>query len=271
MSDSFQPYLPIVDREAADEIRNRRDLEWFHNIEVDGYTTPGYLFEEEWRFTADFLKRNQRTIEGAAILEPGCADGLWTCWLTKLGARHIDSSDIDTREQFQLVTRAFGLPVTYYPGIISTELPKKVKRAYDLVVSFGVLYHVHDPLTTLAMYVRYLRDGGVLFLETGAIDAQEVYLYYTGTGEMYPKSGGNHFIPTMGFLTTVLPEFGMTIDDTAFRLDGHRDGLGRPAGRTIIAARKTGGVEVVPYPKLVEQLEMSGPEFPRQRWYDWVV
>ena len=266
MTCSFQPNLRIIDHAAAVEIRDREDLDWFHSIEVDGYTTRGNPFDENWRFVSEFLKKHEGGINGSEVLEPGCADGLWTCWLTKLGAKHIDASDIENREQFEMIVRTFGLPVVYYPGTISSELPRFIKRSYDLVASLGLLYHVHDPLTTLVMYVRYLREGGILLLETGAVEADEPYLHYTGTGEIYPREGANQFIPTIGFLRVALSELGMTVEDISFRLEGFRDRLCRPVGRTIIAARKTGGVGLAHYLGLLQQLDMQGREFPKQRW-----
>ena len=125
----------------------------------------------------------------------GCADGLWTCWLTKLGAKHIDVTDVANRMQFEPTARAFAPTYYYYPGILSTALPKTIKRSYDLVTSLGLLYHVHDPLTTLIMYVRYVRDGGTLLLETGAIEAEEPYLHHTGRGDMVRRAETNSFPP----------------------------------------------------------------------------
>jgi SAM-dependent methyltransferase len=268
---TYQPNLPVADLEAVAEIRGKQDLSWFHSIALGDYITPGFPYGENWLFVSQFLARHRRAIEGSEILEPGCADGLWTCWLTKLGAKHIDSSDIETREQFRLIARAFKLPVDYYPGIISGQLPKSIRRPYDMVASLGLLYHVHDPLTTLVMYVRYLRDGGCLLLETGAIQTEHPYLHYTGRGEIYGKDGNNQFIPTTGFLSAALSELGMTLDDSEFRPEGSFDSMGKPVGRVILAARKTGGVGLHHYHMLLDQLDMRGPEFPQQRWYEFTI
>jgi SAM-dependent methyltransferase len=268
---SYQPHLPVADRSALDQIQESRELDWFHSIDIGGFVTPGLPYSVNWAFVAAFLNRHRDTIRASEVLEPGCADGLWTCWLTKLGARHIDATDIENRQQFRLVTQAFALPATYFPAILSTTLPKTIQRSYDLVASLGLLYHVHDPLMTLIMYVRYLRDKGTLLLETGAIHADEAYLHYTGRGEIYGKEGGNQFIPTVGFLVGALGELGMTVEDQVFRDDGLRDQLGKPVGRVIIAARKTGGVGVHHYAMLLDQLGMLGPEFPKQQWYNCII
>ena len=260
---NYQPSLPIVDEAAATQIRESR-LDWFHSIEVGTHITPGMGpgYVENWEFVSEFLRRHANVIEAAHALEPACADGLWTCWLTKLGARHIDATDLGDREQFRLIVRAFALPVAYYPGILSTSLPQTLRNRYDLVCSLGLLYHVHDPLVTLTMYHRYLRPGGWLILETGAIDEAAPYLHYTGAGEIYGREGGNQFLPTLGFLHSAFSELGMTIADQAFRSEGIEDKMGRPAGRAILIAQRTGPAAMYLYQQVVDQLGMTAEGFP---------
>jgi SAM-dependent methyltransferase len=199
---THQPTLPIVDPYAAMQIEQRRELDWFHSIDVGGFTTPGLPYNENWEFVADFLQRHTTIFEGADVLEPGCADGLWTCWLTKLHARHIDSTDVADRDQFRLIVQAFGLPASYYPGILSTRLPLTLRRRYDVVCSLGLLYHVHDPFATLTMYRRYLREGGWLVLETGGINENAPYLHYTGAGGDL-RQGGRKPIPADDWVPSI--------------------------------------------------------------------
>jgi 2-polyprenyl-3-methyl-5-hydroxy-6-metoxy-1,4-benzoquinol methylase len=268
---SYQPKLPLIDRSAAARIRERTELDWFHRIEIEGYVTPGFPYDVNWEFVARFLQDHASLLVGAGVLEPGCADGLWTCWLTQLGAKYIDATDIAQREQFRLIARAFGLPVDYYPGLLSTQLPSQVRRQYDLVCSLGLLYHVHDPLITLVMYRRYLKDSGILILETGAIYEEIPYLHYTGAGQIYGKEGGNQFIPTLGFLRSALHELGMMLEDQRFRSEGITDGTGKAVGRVILLARRSGPVGIHYYPAILEQLGMIGPPFGGDEWYGQIV
>ena len=261
--------LPIVDPSCAAEIRSTTDLDWFHRIDVDGYVTPGCPYEAHWEFVAAFL-RQYGTVKDSTVLEPGCADGLWTCWLTKLGARHIDATDFLNRRQFRMISQVFGLPATYYPGILSTQLPATLRVRYDVVCSLGVLYHVHDPLATLVMYQRFLKQNGRLILETAAIDAVAPYLHFTGAGEIYGR--GNQFIPTVGFLRVALAELGITLQHQSFRREGGlADKMGKPVGRVVMLGRKDGLVGIDQYSALLEQLGMLGEPFTGDRWYDGVV
>ncbi len=267
----YQPPLALCDPSAVSEIRRRSELDWFHRFTFDDYTTPGFEYGANWEYVSDFLQKHQSIIHGADIYEPGCADGLWTCWLTHLGARHIDASDIETRDQFRLIAQAFNLPTTYHPGILSPLAPKHIKRQFDTVCSLGLLYHVHDPLSTLIMYRRYLKPDGHLILETGAVQSDGAYLAYTGAGQIYGRDGNNHFLPSFGFLRSALDEIGMTILDMSFRPEGGHDSQGADVGRAILTARRTHGARIHYYPCILEQLDMLSPEFEREAWYHLTV
>jgi len=264
----YQPNLPVKDAEAAAEIRSRTDLEWFHGIRIGDHLTTGYdLVAPNWRFVSQFLQKHGEKFAGKSVLEPGCADGLWTAWMTKLGATDLVCSDIDTREQFKLVVKALGLNADYHPGIISTDLGKAVRRRFPVVTSLGLLYHVHDPLMTLTMYRRFLSPGGYLFLETATVDSEAEYMQYSGGDKIYRKAAGNQFIPSSGFLRSALNELGMDVLDFAFRSDGFQDELGNKVGRSILVAQKTRPVEIHFYTSLLNQLDMNRHEFAGEKWY----
>jgi SAM-dependent methyltransferase len=267
----YQADLPLIDPSAAAEAAARSDLDWFHRIQLGEFLTPGYGFEVNWGFVAEFLRKHAYVFDGASVLEPGCADGLWTSWFAKLGSREIVATDIANRDQFRMVARAFGLPVEYFPGILSTLLPKHVRRKFDVVASLGLLYHVHDPLVTLAMYRRYLNDGGWLVLETATCRSDAAYMQYTGAGQVYGKGGGNQFLQSVGFMRSAFAELGLELVDHAYRSEERADELGNDLGRGIFLARKTGRVEIHYYNSVLEQLEMLGPPFEGEQWYDWTV
>jgi SAM-dependent methyltransferase len=232
----FQPGLPIRDPAVIAEARSRSEWDWFHKV-----------------------------------LETGCADGLWTAWFTRLGARRIVATDIADRDQFRLVVRAFDLPVEYVPNVLSTLLPLHVRQQFDIVASLGLLYHVHDPLTTLAMYRRYLKQDGILVLETATSDSDAAYMQYTGSGQVYGKQGGNQFLQSRGFILSALDELGMDVLDFEYRSDGMTDQLGADVGRAVYVAKKTRRVEMHYYSSVLEQLGMLGEPFSGEAWYHMTV
>jgi SAM-dependent methyltransferase len=142
-----------------------------------------------------------------------------------------------------------------------------VRRLFDGVASLGVLYHVHDPLTTLIMYQRYLRPGGFLLLETGAVADDVPVLYYTGEGLIYGKEGGNQFMPSTAFLEESLgPGLGFEVLSTDFRETHRHERLGKGIGRSFIVAARRGLPTMHSYPIVVEQLGMTGETFGPIEW-----
>jgi len=265
---SFLPRMPLVTPRTQTELAEAVGrLEWFHKIDFGEFITAGYDYDANWSWVARCLQANAGLVREATIFEPGPADGLWSCWLTKLGCRSIVAADVTERDQYRLVVESFGLPVEYRPGLISTATPSKVRRVFDGVASFGVLYHVHDPLSTLIMYQRYLRRNGFLLLETGSIADDNPTLYYTGEGLVYGKEGGNQFIPSNAFLhETLAKSLGLTVLSSEFRKEYVHPTIGKDIGRIFIVAGKEGLPTIHEYPTMLAVLGMAGEEFGPIEW-----
>jgi uncharacterized protein DUF1698 len=264
----FLPNMPLVGPQSRAEIEAAlKRSQWFHKIDFGDLVSPGYDYDDNWNWVLGHLRSNAGLVEKASLFEHGPADGLWSCWLTKLGARDIVAADIVDREEYRLVIETFGLPVEYHPGLISTATPTKVRRLFDGVASLGVLYHVHDPLATLIMYQRYLRGGGFLLMETGSLQDDVPALYYTGESLIYGKEGGNQFIPSTGFLEESLVKgLGFEILAADFRRAYTHDRLDKEVGRSFVVAVKRGLPTIHSYPIVVEQLGMTGEDFGPIEW-----
>jgi SAM-dependent methyltransferase len=265
----FLPRMPLRTQRSTAELRAHiESLDWFHQIDFGEIVTRGEPYDRHWSWVARHLQSIQSLIGGKTALELGPADGLWSCWLTKLGAAAIVAADIEDRQQYRLVIESFGLPVEYHPGLISTYTPRRIRRTFDLVVSLGVLYHVHDPLTTLLMYGRYLNPGGVLVLETGAVAEAHPSLFYTGNGLIYGHDGGNQFLPSHGFLSDVLQTtLGFNIVRFESRMESFNKDIRRDVGRSIIIATNDGAPNVHLYPMVLETLGMhTADDFGPIRW-----
>lgn len=265
---SFLPGMPLVTPRTPTELAEAVGrLQWFHKIDFGELITAGYDYDGNWSWVARCLQANAGLLRDATIFEHGPADGLWSCWLTKLGCRSIVAADVENRDEYRLVVESFGLPVEYVPGLISTSTPSKVRRMFDGVASLGVLYHVHDPLTTLIMYQRYLRRNGFLLLETSSIADDKPTLYYTGEGLVYGKEGGNQFIPSIAFLQEALTKsLGFTILSSEYRKEYVHPTIGKKIGRTFIVARKEGLPAIHYYPTVLAGLGMAGEEFGPIEW-----
>lgn len=266
---SFLPHLPLKTSMSWQQLEAKiNQLDWFHQIDFANSITSGYEWGDHWSWVARHLQHKAELFSDKLVFEHGPADGLWSCWLTKLGCKRIVAADIANRDEYRLVIEAFGLPVEYYPSLLSTQTPRKIQRLFDGVVSLGVLYHVHDPFITLIMYQRYLKPDGFLILEGATVIDENPTLYYTGEGLIYGKEGGNQFISSHTFLLEALNKsLGFEIVGYEFRKEYHHPILKKDIGRIIIMAIKKGLPTIHYYPTVLEQLHMQGEQFGPIEWF----
>jgi hypothetical protein len=184
------------------------------------------------------LQGHAELVKGGSVLEYGPADGLWSMWLTQLGANTLASTDYREYKTYRYVVDTFGLPVHYYPGLLASEVPHFIRGYFDVVVSLGILYHVHDPLTNLMMYHMYLRPNGTMFLETAALQSAEHCLYYSPDGPVLPAKANNQFAPTIVLVDKIIGDsLGCEIMHNEF-IPQPRPGSPN-LGRYVVVARKS--------------------------------
>ena len=85
---------------------------------------------------------------GFRVLDVGCAEGFFSFEAERRGASEVVSLDFDSEciKRFQLCADALGSKVTH-PQVYSIyELDPSVMGTFDLVMFFGLLYHLKHPL-----------------------------------------------------------------------------------------------------------------------------
>ena len=235
---AYRLSMALQNPSTLEKIKKLSAPRWYHTIDFGDYVTPGHDWHMLWEWIAKFIISQKQVFQGADVLELGPQDGLWTAWMTKLGSRHITAVDILDKQEFRLVSEAYGLPAEYHPGVPSSETPRHVRRSFLGVASLGVLYHLHDPLVALMMYRRFLRKDGWLLLETAAVWGKNRVLYYTENGPLSQRSSGNIFYPTQGFIVDALVNgLGFRIVDQQFLVTGYCQAIWRLTGRLILLAR----------------------------------
>lgn len=141
------------------EIRTRRL--WYHDIEIsDGLRTR---FREDYE-VSPVLRRvdegNQAMLEWAqqhlpsdlthlSVLDLGCADGLFSFWAARRGARRVVGIERNQYnfEHATLLKEILNLPnVEFRCGSLEKHLPEE---PFDIVFMNGLIYHLINPLGTL--------------------------------------------------------------------------------------------------------------------------
>lgn len=153
---------------TAPDVQSAVDIfkgEWASKIPVKGIESGSApLFADE-RLVNLF---GSEGIEGKDVLELGPLEGGHSYMLDAKGAHSVVAVEANARAFLKclLVKEILGLKsVKFLLGDIYEYL-KTDSKTYDLVLSFGVLYHLRDPQKMFELLGPRVKTGGRLFLWT---------------------------------------------------------------------------------------------------------
>lgn len=171
--------------------------DWYYKIEVSpGVWTPG----SDWPSVA--LTRwllAHVDVAGQRVLDIGTMEGMipelvtrrngYACGWDRCGHHAV---------QVAWLQEMLGNAWSYQHGGTLRELWARYHRTFDVVVFGGVLYHTFDPLGGLLSARQMVRDGGLLLLETAAINRHGFSCEFNAGGRYYPEpSHGDYWFPTI--------------------------------------------------------------------------
>jgi len=124
------------------------DIQWFHQLTLkDGRVTQGLvdMARHEHLYLFDRLE-----LQGKSLLDIGCWDGYFSFMAEQRGARRVVSLDNpDFRwgglDGYNFLHRHFESRAEWRRGSIY-DLPDE---RFDIVLCYGVLYHLNDPLSAM--------------------------------------------------------------------------------------------------------------------------
>lgn len=155
----------------ADWVRARVQAQpyWFHKIELaPGFVTPGWSDPGTEKLPHFGLPED---MSGMRVLDVGCAEGFFSFEAERRGAREVVAIDSypSSIERFTLCRDALGSRATAYLCNVYDLQPKSF-GTFDLVMFFGVLYHLRHPLLAL----ERLRSvcGGSLLMQTATWEVE---------------------------------------------------------------------------------------------------
>jgi len=174
--------IPIeADPEAAKAVLDRVPL-WFHTFSLDG---PGGLYTHgvarDHRYRIPVLPED---FGGKSVLDVGTFDGFYAFLAEARGASRVAA--VDNEQYREWVRSRWGVELQGGEGFAAIRelLDSKVDyhrldafdldeldETFDLILCFGLLHRVENPLGLLKTLRRRLADGGQVLLEThGAAD-----------------------------------------------------------------------------------------------------
>ena len=193
--------LPIGASAAASREVLERVPFWFHTFSLDGGSryTPGIARDHRYRIPA-----LPKDLCGRTVLDVGSFDGFYAFLAESRGASRVVAVDneqyrnwVRTRwgvaleggEGFRAIAKLLDSDVEYRRlDAFDLEL---LGETFDLILCFGILHRVENPLGLLKVLRGRLADGGEVLLETYGVAAarleDEAAIHVCAAGEVYPR------------------------------------------------------------------------------------
>jgi len=182
------------DQELADRLKQ---YPWYHRIEAAPgvFTRERGNYEENWTFLKTQL--DQIDFEGKRVLDIGCRDGMFSLEAESRGAREVLAIDNDlSRGAVEVLLPALGSKVRMLQLNVY-DLDPAVHGVFDVVLFFGVLYHLRYPFWGLRKIVECLKDKGFLAIESGMlaenVDPEREILYCPTDNSPYEPTSCTFF------------------------------------------------------------------------------
>jgi len=140
---------------------------WFHRMELrQALETPGW--SDPAREKLPYFGLPDR-LDRMRVLDIGCAEGFFSFEAERRGAREVVAIDAypDSVRRFNICRAALGAQATAYLCNVY-DLAPRTFGTFDLVMCFGVLYHLRHPL--LALERIHSVCTGRLLLQTLSTD-----------------------------------------------------------------------------------------------------
>lgn len=208
-------------------------IKWYHEIEVDPgiVTTPDARFWVSW----DLIEQNFPNVSGKSVLDVGTRDGKYAFMAEKRGASKVLAVDNNQSQGALLLAKHWNSKVKFEEVNLYHMRPETHGK-FDVILFYGVLYHLRYPMFALKILSDLLNDGGKMFIEAGILnDRNELPLLFCPTRNSPYEQTSCTFFNIKGLEETML-SFGL-------RMDNHKIHPQEPAGlvrRAWFEATKTG-------------------------------
>lgn len=217
--------LPInASRDDAEQVRDSVPV-WFHTFQLaEGIYTPGIARDHRYRIPAIQPER----FRGRSVLDIGTFDGFYAFVAEAAGASRVVA--IDNEQYVDWIEGRFGVTLEPAAGFnaihgllgsrvdyrrLDARQSHELGERFDVILCFGMLHRVLDPLGLLIELREILTDDGHVVIETygstktgddaavldvhgpGSVYAGDDYVYWG-----FPAEGLERMAKIAGFETT---------------------------------------------------------------------
>lgn len=198
----LSPSLNALTPARAANLAARTDFTWHQRFElIPGVYTPGVSDVEFLLNAAGVSER----LDDATVLDIGTTNGGAAFACESRGAKRVVAVDIYDEHWFGFaaIKEALGSRAEHVQASVY-ELPELLREQFDLVLFWGVLYHLRHPLLAIDSVRRLTR--GAASIETAVCDHELPRDRDLAVARFYRRDelagdGSNWFSPTVAALT----------------------------------------------------------------------
>ncbi|MGD0058526.1 MAG: class I SAM-dependent methyltransferase [Verrucomicrobiia bacterium] len=244
---------------TSKQIAKMKAIQWWHRIELgvdeggEPVVTPGRVDHGpvggDWPTTRFGLPEG---LTGKTVLDIGAWDGFFSFESEKRGAAQVVASDIGAddgghpfgNDGFEFAQKTLGSKVKFRHGDLSKEKIRELGQ-FDVVLCYGVLYHMHNPWTAFDNLFALTKPGGLLLLETATSPDRDILHSETAAWTFFPgydNDPTNFWYPNHTGVSAALTHAGFEEPALVFNLSDARATFSgtKPAARSQRRAVEAG-------------------------------
>jgi len=184
---------------------------WYHSFRFGDVYAPGTITSLRYQmWVSSIIPEN---LENKTVLDIGTADGFYSFLCESRGAKKVVAVDwlefpgftaahkiLNSNVEFRkLVVDDSNIGFTKIKSQIGTM--DEIKEKFDIVLLFGVLYHLPNPVMVLKTLANITHK--MLLISSHIIDSKEPVMYYYPEGSLTPGDTTNWWVPTPSCLTDI--------------------------------------------------------------------
>ena len=184
---------------------------WYHSFRFGNVYAHGTITSLQYQmWVSSLIPEN---LKNKTVLDIGTADGFYSFLCESRGAKKVVAVDWLEFPGFTAAHKILNSNVEFWKLIVDesnfgfTDLKSKIgtidkiKEKFDIILLFGVLYHLPNPVMLLKTLANITHK--MLLISGHVIDSKEPAMYYYPEGSLTPNDTTNWWIPTPSCLTDI--------------------------------------------------------------------
>ena len=228
-STKFLKYAPSFKTSFSDdEVKKMFDSVdwWYHYFKIGNVENTDTKTSRNYQmWVSSIIPEN---LENKTVLDIGAADGYYSFLCESRGAKKVVAVDWTEFPGFTVTHKVLNSKVEFRKLVIDDSTfgfatiksqigtIDKIKEKFDVVLLFGVLYHLASPIMVMQ---KLFKNTSMLLIASHIVDSKEPAMYYYPESSLLPGDSTNWWVPTPSCLTDVGKRIGFKTSDLVDTFD----------------------------------------------------